>query len=347
MNNSSGLLAQLDRERRVVAYDAYDIIVRQLIDMVRSGEIDISPDYQRQFIWKEKRESELIESIFLGIPIPSLYMAVNQTDGTWEVVDGVQRLSTILHFAGDAEFLERIDRKEPLRLEGLEKLSELNNFAFADLPSVAKATFLNRGLRVTTLNDRSDFNVRFDLFERLNTGGVGLHAQEIRTILFRGEFNKILKELGADPQFRDVVKLGSGKTASDYSECVLRFFAFLNEYQNFDHSVTEFLNHFMQSNPNGPHADDIKLFHDTFELLSKELKDGIKRNGRGATPINLYEAIAVGTGLAIRQLGKTPPLGRLEPLLSDAHLRTYTSAGTNTKQMVKNRIEFVRDALVN
>ncbi|MGO8016187.1 DUF262 domain-containing protein [Rhizobium leguminosarum] len=347
MANVSDLLAQLERERRVVAYDAYDIIVRQLVDMLRNGEIDISPDYQRQFIWKEARESELIESIFLGIPIPSLYMAVNQSDGSWEVVDGVQRLSTIMHFAGDAEFLKRINRSTPLRLEGLDKLSELNGVSYEDLPSAARATFLNRGLRVTTLNDRSDFNVRFDLFERLNTGGVGLHDQEIRTILFRGSFNQLLKELAERATFRSVVKLGSGKTVSDYSECVLRFFAFLNNYMNFDHSVKEFLNGYMEANLNGPSVPDVDLFEATFQFLSGELTEGIKRNGRGATPINLYEAIAVGTALAIRARGgNTPVAGRVALLLADQHLRTFTSAGTNSKQMVRNRIEYVRDTLV-
>lgn len=88
------IVSQLETERRTVGYDAYDIIVRQLIDMVASAEINISPDYQRQFVWKEDRESELIESLLLGIPVPSLFMAVNAADGKWEVVDGVQRLST-------------------------------------------------------------------------------------------------------------------------------------------------------------------------------------------------------------------------------------------------------------
>lgn len=347
MGNTSDIIAQLERERRVVAYDAYDIIVRQLIDMVRSGEIDISPDYQRQFIWKEDRESDLIESIFLGIPIPSLYMAVNQKDGSWEVVDGVQRLSTILHFSGEDEFLKRIDKQAPLRLQGLEKLSELNGVSFQELPATARSTFLNRGLRVTTLNDRSDFNVRFDLFERLNTGGVGLHDQEIRTILFRGLFNEILKELANDVDFRSVVKLGSGKTVSDYSECVLRFFAFLNNYGAFDHSVKEFLNEYMEKNLDGPPPVDIELFKQTFHYLSAELPDGIKRNGRGATPINLYEAIAVGSGLAIRKRGGIAPKpGLALSLLNDAQLRAFTSAGTNSKQMVKSRMEYVRDALV-
>ena len=84
---------QLDQQKRTVSYDMYDMSVRQLIDMVETGVIDIAPDYQRHFVWDDDRESELIESVFLGIPVPSIYMATN-SDASWEVVDGVQRLLT-------------------------------------------------------------------------------------------------------------------------------------------------------------------------------------------------------------------------------------------------------------
>src|ERR1700733_1447123 len=121
------LITQLDAKKRSVSYDAYDITIRQLVDMAANGEIDIAPDYQRHFVWKEDRESQLVESIYLGIPVPSLFMATNK-DGSWEVVDGVQRLSTILHFCGDKKLLAMIGRKEPLELGGLETLEDFNKF---------------------------------------------------------------------------------------------------------------------------------------------------------------------------------------------------------------------------
>ena len=76
------ITGQLDREKRAVSYDMYDMTVRQLVDMVEGGEIEIAPEYQRHFVWDDDRKSELIESIYLGIPVPSLYMAANQ-DGTY------------------------------------------------------------------------------------------------------------------------------------------------------------------------------------------------------------------------------------------------------------------------
>lgn len=90
---------QLEKERRTVSFDVYDFAVRQILDMIGSKDINVAPEYQRKFVWEDTRQSEFIESVFLGIPVPSIFMATNK-DSTWEVVDGVQRLSTLIHFAG-------------------------------------------------------------------------------------------------------------------------------------------------------------------------------------------------------------------------------------------------------
>jgi hypothetical protein len=337
---------QLDRQKRAVSYDMYDMTVRQLVDMVGGGEIDIAPDYQRRFIWDGDRESELIESIYLGIPVPSLYMAAN-SDGTWEVVDGVQRLSTLAHFCADAKFLEIIGRKEPLKLTNLKKLTNLNDMTFGSLPKPLQLNFQLRPVRVTTLNDKSDFAVRYDLFERLNTGGVKLHAQEIRNCVFRGEFRNLLKELAVDQNFLKVVKLSDSEQRSAiYEECVLRFFAFIEEYSIFDHSVVDFLNDYMiKRSKNGPRSQLVALFKETFNLISKEVPAGIARGSRSITPLNLFEAIAVGTGLAL-QTGKHVRSGRLKKIMDSDGLRKFTTAATNSNRMVVGRIEYVRDELV-
>lgn len=99
---TSGLELQLRSQRRTVDFDTFDIHMQQLLSMVKSGQIKISPAYQRKFRWDDKRCSQLIESIMLGIPVPSLFMATD-ADSTWEVVDGVQRLSAIVKFAGDED----------------------------------------------------------------------------------------------------------------------------------------------------------------------------------------------------------------------------------------------------
>src|ERR1019366_3786326 len=132
-----------------------------------------------------------IESVFLGIPVPSLFMAAN-ADGRWELIDGVQRLSTLVRYIGDPAVREAIGRPNPLKLSGLEKLSAFNSFAYQELPKSVQLQFSLKPLKVTTISDKSDLNVRFDLFERLNTGGVRLEPQEIRSCIYRGSFNELL-----------------------------------------------------------------------------------------------------------------------------------------------------------
>ena len=125
--------------------------------MVREDLINIAPEYQRQFRWDTDRQSALIESLFLGIPVPSIFMATN-LDGTWELIDGVQRVSTILCFAGAEEEMRKINSKsvKRLQLSGLKKLKLFNDNTFADLPIDIQTKFMLTSIKVTTLSDKSD-----------------------------------------------------------------------------------------------------------------------------------------------------------------------------------------------
>ncbi|WP_395602720.1 DUF262 domain-containing protein [Pseudomonas sp. A1230] len=341
------LQQQLDGERRLVSFDSYDLSVRQLLDMFESGEIDVPPEYQRQFIWDESRESQLIESVLLGIPVPSLFMATN-SDSTWEIVDGVQRLGTLAHFLGSSKLLKKINRSSALKIEELEKLSALNNTVYNDLPKSVQLMFSTRPMRVTVLNDKSDQNVRFDLFERLNTGGISLTNQEIRNCVFRGPFNEDIKRLALDKNFMAMINLKSGDSKNGTAEeHALRFLAFFDQYKQFDHSVKDFLNNYMQHCALRKITPSLeRIFKQTFALLNKNLPKGVVRGNRGVTPVNLFEGIAVGTALAIKT-GKPIAEGKLQELLDDQDLRVFTTGATNTKKSVVGRIEYVRDALVN
>lgn len=336
------LQEQLQAERRLVSYDSYDITVRQLLDMFESGDIYVPPEYQRQFIWEPDRQSTLIESAFLGIPIPSLFMATNE-NATWEVVDGVQRLCSLAHFAGNAKHLELLKKASPLVISGLEKLSALNGIPYGSLPKSLQLGFITRPIRVTVLNDKSDLNVRFDLFERLNTGGVALTAQEIRNCIYRGPFNNTLKDLSKNKDFLAVVKFRDGDRENGTpEEMVLRFFAFLERYQIFEHGVKEFLNKYMNDlEKTDLPSEKRELFAKTFKVLRRELPNGIIRGNRAITPVNLYEAVSVGTALAI---SATKPIGKniLVSNINSAQLKKWTSGGTNSRKMVTNRIQFVR-----
>jgi hypothetical protein len=341
---------QLDDNRRTVAFDTYDITLKQLYDMVCQGMIDIAPDYQRHFVWDAKRQSTLIESLFLGIPVPSLFMATNR-DASWEVIDGLQRLTTILNFIGKADELKNIKVKyESLTLKGLEKIDSMNNLTFHELPLSIKMMFLTRPLKITVLNDRSDFGVRYDLFERLNTGGITLHEQEIRNCVYIGEFNDLLKSLANEPNFRSVVKMTErAERNASYEELILKFFAYLQDTELFDHSVKEFLNEYMlrKTQKFSDKKELTRIFQETFELLANHLPQGIVRGSRvNITPVVLYEAIAVGTAKAIQSKEQLHPQN-LVALLDNSMLKKFTTGATNSRKALKTRLQIVQDALVN
>lgn len=348
--NFTKIQEQLDSNRRSVAFDSYDITLKQLYDMVLEGMVDIAPEYQRHFVWDSSRQSALIESLLLGIPIPSLFMATNR-DASWEVIDGLQRLTTILNFIGAHDELQKLGIKhQKLKLSGLEKLDSMNGLFYEDLPKSMQFMLQTRPLRVTVLNDRSDFNVRYDLFERLNTGGVTLHEQEIRNCVYIGEFNDFLKELSINEDFRAVVKMTeNAERLGSYEELVLRFFAYHEDHELFVHSVKEFLNDFMEKKTNS--FKDKKRLHElflkTFEALKDNLPEGIVRGSRkNITPVVLYEAISVGCAKAISS-GQQVDLSKLQELLNNAELKKCTTGATNSKNMLSRRIAIVKDTLLN
>ena len=337
------LAKQLGMHRRTVDFDTFDIQLQELLRMLESNQVSIAPAYQRQFRWDLERCSRLIESLMLGIPIPNLFMATNE-DNTWEAVDGVQRLSAIVKFAGSEELRKKFNLDRALALTGLQKIDKLNGLTFETLPSTIQQHIRTRPLKVVTLNDKSDKVVRFDLFERLNTGGVSLSKQEIRDCIFQGQFAEKLDELSATVNFKTVVKLTSKQMKDGtIEECVLRFFAFLERYEKFDHSVTEFLNDYMKD---ASKSFDPSLEHEflrVFECLAKCLPDGIRRPGRkGSTPLNLYEGVSVGAALALRE-GDCLETDNLQKWLASEELRKYTTAATNNRRAVIGRIEFCRD----
>ncbi|BCJ87685.1 DUF262 domain-containing protein [Effusibacillus dendaii] len=333
------LMNQLNEQKLKVDFDSYDFSVKEIINMVSEDIINIAPEYQRQFRWDEKRQSVLVESIFLGIPIPNLFMATN-ADGTWEVIDGVQRISTIVHFAGDEKALAKVGLNAPLTITGLEKLSTLNGLTFHELPNSIKLNFILKPLKITTLSDKSDLNVRFDLFERLNTGGIRLSDQEIRSCIFRGPFNDFLKEMAQKEEFNKVVKLPKEKENDGTpEELVLRFFAYLHNYQNFEHSVVGFLNDFMKNaSIKFDYEYNRNLFMAVFSELAVALPNGITRRLK-TTPFNLFEAVSVGAALAYKKNGKIVTDG-IEEWIQSSELKTLTSGATNSNPKVRRRIEY-------
>lgn len=338
------LNSELMEQKMKVDFNTYDLSVKELLSMIKDGLLNIAPEYQRQFRWDKERQSSLIESLFLGIPVPSLFMATN-SDGTWEVIDGVQRISTIICFAGEDEVKEKVNAKkvETLKLAGLSKLKDFNDKSFCDLPVGVQNKFKLTSIKITTLSDKSDKNVRFDLFERLNKGGVTLSPQEIRSCVYRGGFNDFIKELSQDVNFKKCVHLSaSQENNGTREELVLRFFAYLYDLQSFDHSVKEFLNDYMaKADRSFNYSKNDKLFRTIFKLLNDALPNGITK-GRKNTPLNLYEAVSVGAAMAYLKNGKINTDG-IENWIQEKTLLKYITGATNSKPRVVGRIEFCRE----
>jgi hypothetical protein len=342
---------QLKEQRRTVDFDTADVLTRQLLLLLQSGEISIAPAYQRLFRWTKKQASQFIESMLLGIPIPSLFMATTAPENRSEVVDGVQRLTTIVWFAGDDELRRQLKLQNgPLCLEQLEKLTEFNGLCFTDLPEALQRLFLGRSIKVITLNDKSDDIVRYDLFERINTGGVELSPQEIRNCIYskpeQTKFKEHLQRWAREANFRKVLRL-TPKQERDATadECVLRFFAYLYRYKSFEHNVTLFLNEYMRdASMDFDFKKGEDIFNKTFKELARIFPDGIRRQpgNQKNTPLNLFEGITVGAALAL-QHSASLKVNHLKTWLESAELRDFTTGATNDRSAVKGRIEFCRD----
>ena len=128
------LTEQMGAQRRTVDFDTFDIQLQQLLTMVDQGQITIAPAYQRQFRWDDARCSQLVESLILGIPIPNVFMATN-SDNTWEVVDGLQRLCAIIKFAGNDDLRAKLKLNGALHLQEMQKITKFNGATFVSLPS--------------------------------------------------------------------------------------------------------------------------------------------------------------------------------------------------------------------
>jgi hypothetical protein len=344
---SVSLQEQLDAQRRKVDVDHFDITARELVRMAVSGEIIRAPEYQRKFRWNEVDESRLIESLLLGFPVPSVFVAAN-TDGTWELVDGLQRVSTLIHFTSDAQVvLKELNRQGPLRLEGLEKLSHFNGLTFSELPTPIQLHFQKRGIRVTALSDKSDPEVRFDTFERLNNGGITLSHQEVRACIYRGPFIKFTKKLVREsPKFKGMIKLQKRhQHDGTLEELVIKFFAYLRDRQNFKGDVKDFLNKYAEkANKSLDEAQDRELFNQVVhELLRLLGGQQFIRPGVSVTPRNQLEAVMVGAAEVLLSGDKIqmPPPNWME----DGELLAASSAGTNSKILLDRRIARARKLL--
>lgn len=223
----------------------------------KQGRLIIDPEWQRSYVWDRRRASKLIESFLVDIPVPIIYLAKNEI-GNYEVIDGVQRLTSIFDFF-DGKF----------SLAGLEMLPDINKMKFTNLPSEKQNKLFDATLRTFELSPQTSKNLLFIIFERLNTGGVALNEIEIRNCIYRGKLNDLIKELATYEDFRmSVNQKDLSKRMMDRS-LVLRFLTFYEKgYQKVQAGLKSFINDFLDIYRNAP---DTKLaeFERQFKKATK------------------------------------------------------------------------------
>jgi len=221
-----------------IRVDTKPMVISLLMDRIRNKEIDLTPGFQRKGgIWSTKAKSQLVESLLIRIPLPAFYMD-GSDESKWLVVDGLQRLSTLKSFV--------IDRT--LRLTGLEFLNECEGKRFDQLPRNLQRRILETQVTVFLIQENTPPEVKFNIFKRINTGGLPLSSQEIRHALNQGKASALLQDLSECGEFRTAINDGIRDDRMGDRECVLRLLAFLRtSYHDYKaNNIDAFLNQCMR-----------------------------------------------------------------------------------------------------
>jgi len=206
--------------------------------MAEAGSIDLEPHYQRRDRWKREKQSALIESFILNVPVPPVYLSEDDF-GKYSVIDGKQRITTIRNFLSGK-----------LKLTGLKKFQELENHTFTQLPKeIQNALSVRPYLRVITLLKQTDPQLKYEVFLRLNTGGERLLPQEIRNVAFSGSLNDLLFKLSVSDFLHERMKIKDESAVAfvkmEDVEHVLRFFTIEHRWQSIGKILSEEMDDFM------------------------------------------------------------------------------------------------------
>ncbi len=256
----------LDKKQRELLTSTIDYNLEGLTNLITKRVIDLAPKYQRRFRWDDVRKSKLIESFLMNVPVPPIFL--NEDDfGKYSVIDGKQRLSSIHEF---------ITGK--LTLKGLLVFKDLNDLNFFDLPIEFQNSLKIRAtIRAIIILRQSDKDIKYEVFQRLNTGGVKLNAQEIRNSAFPGLLNDKILDLSEDKSFHKIMGIKSKTKSRIYqemkdAELVLRFFALKDTFSNYSGGLKNILDNYLDKNQylKEEKVNELgKEFKDTLDIVQK------------------------------------------------------------------------------
>src|SRR5260370_38268229 len=280
------LITSVDQKIEKIRSRPLDVSFNELLDMHKNKELIIDPEYQRLFRWSEAKQSRFIETLLLEMPIPPIYV-IELSEGIYELIDGLQRISSYLHFRGEhPDRLNSDGTRSKLMLTDCDVAKELNGHSFDSLPSALQIKLKRNFVRVEVIKKESDPRLRYYVFKRLNTGGELLSDQEIRNCTIRlldNTFNNFIIELAENSDFKECIGSISEEKAEQKGdqELVLRFFAFKNNRQNYVHDVGDFMTDYMEAISDPAKKDftfdypnERLVFEKTFKILNRTLGPG-------------------------------------------------------------------------
>ena len=239
--HDADLPIETEMGKRSILTQSSDPEIISLWNKWKRGKLILQPDFQRRFVWDRKKSSKLIESALLSVPLPIFYLTEG-TDGKEYVIDGQQRLTAFFSFLDG-----RFPGEEDFKLTGLRVFPELNRKRYTELDEANQEAIQYYNIRTITILKESDPDLKFEIFERLNTGSVPLNDTELRNCVYRGPYMDLLKELSTDTEFRWILKLNEPDKRMKDVELVLRFAAFYHStYLKYKPSMRKFLNNDME-----------------------------------------------------------------------------------------------------
>lgn len=349
----AALVQRFTKAQQDLVLQASDLSLRTVATMVDGGAIDVAPQFQRRDRWGAEKQSLLIESFVLNIPVPPIYLAEDEL-GTYSVIDGKQRITAIAAYLSGH-----------LVLRSLKRFPELNGLAFGDLPRPIQHSLDLRPLRSVTLLKQSDPELKYEVFHRLNSGGEILNAQEIRNVIYRGPLNDVVYLLAQDEFLRAQLKITDNKSPAYRSmqdaEYVLRFLTLQDVWPSFSGDLARSMDTFMEANRKLP-ANRLETLAAKFSRSLRASEQiwhdaAFKRpegdGWRDQALAGMYDAQMV----ALAELGDTEvealvrhaglAKDAVRELFGDQRFEAAVRQGTNTPNRVKYRISRLRDALAN
>lgn len=348
---------EIDKKSKTIKSDGYSMSIGELASMYKDGEIDIHPDFQRLYRWNDEQKTKLIESILLGIPIPSIFVAQRE-DGIWDVIDGLQRLSTIFQFMGIL-LNDNGELYEPLKLLKTNYLPSLENKVWESENENESFTMTQRliikraKIDIKIITRESDSESKYELFQRLNTNGTSLSDQEIRNCLLlmvNKDFYNFVDELSKDKNFLDTISITEKSINESYNkELVLRFFIYrhckpdeISRSQELGTYITDKMLQFANNN-DFDKSSEKSAFMETFKLLNEALNDDAFRkynNNRFTGPfsISAYECIIPGLSNNYKNLSANFVSETIKRMWNTERFITNSGAGLRAADRVKKLI---------